>query len=190
MQVIEINGNAGLWASDSQADIIIVDEGYAAVEFNERTVTIGSGEGLRYHPDELYLTRMDEPYNRARLIGVLDGCAGLVHTVENTRGVIVRTGPGRGFQRLGLIEDDKQTTLLAKTESSGWTRIQYANAFGWVVSLAVESNCDLTILPNDIPEEETLRAINANERELSILRPFFGNPALDGFFYQFIDSDS
>jgi hypothetical protein len=190
MQIVEINGNAGLWASDSQADVILVNEGFAAIEFNERRATFGAGEGLRYHPDKFDLAQVTAPYNRARLIGALDGCIGLVRTIEDTRGVIVRTGPGQGFQARGLIQDDEITALLAETESTGWTRIQHANAFGWILSLAVEANCDLATLANDTPEEEILRAVNADERELAILRPFFGIPGLDGFFYQFIAENS
>lgn len=189
VELVEITGNVGLWASHSQADVILVENGFVTLNFNERTGTIGAGEGWRYHPDDFQLTRLDEPFNRARLIGILDGCAGLIRTQEGNRGVIVRTGPGQGFQRRGLIEDNQQAPLLAQTETTGWTRIQYANAFGWVVSAAVTSNCDLQSLPDDSPEEETLRAINADERELAMLRPFFGIVGLDGFFYQFIEED-
>ena len=37
--------------------------------------------------------------------------------------------------------------------------------------------------PDDTPEEDTRQAINAGPRELALLRPFYGNPALDSWFY-------
>ena len=185
LEIVGITGDAGLWASETQADVLVVDQGFVTIQFDGRTGTIGEAEGWRYNAADFELTRLDEPYNRARLIGTLDGCTGIVHTSEGNRGVIVRTGPGQGFQKRGLIEDNQTASLLAKTETTGWTRIQHANAFGWILSSAVESNCELPVLPDDSPEEETLHVINGDERELALLRPFFGIVGLDGFFYQF-----
>lgn len=189
-QIVEIHGNAAVWADETQPDVIVVDKGYVTVDFDKRVGTIGEGEGWRYDPNQFELERLEAPYNRARLIGALDGCVGLVKTEQGKRGVIVRTGPGRGFQRRGLIEDDMLTTLLARTETTGWTRIQHANAFGWVLSSAVESDCQLPTLPDNSPEEETIRTVNADERELKMLRPFYGIVGLDGFFYQFIEEQN
>ncbi|MDQ7025754.1 MAG: hypothetical protein Q9P44_09360 [Anaerolineae bacterium] len=176
-------GAFGIWSKSTtpDEDTVIVAEGQVTV--NE--VLVEAGNGLMAH-DEMRVVAMSAPYNQARLIAVLDGCIGIVQTRAGTRGVLARTGAGTGYQRRGLIGDSGQLPLLGATESTGWTRIQFLNGFGWVVSNAVTSDCDLPSLPDDSPEESIIQVTNADEFELAMLRPFYGNPLLDAWFYNIV----
>jgi hypothetical protein len=177
------SGLLGVWSDRLADDSVTVADGHATLQTDTRPDRLEAGQGYRYQPDTPDIQSFPPPLNRARLIGVLDGCPGLVATRDDTRGVLVRTGAGTGYQRRGLIEDNRTVPLLARTQSGFWTRIQYANGFGWVVSDAVSSDCTLPRLPDDTPEEDIRRAINTDPRERELLRPFYGNPALDSWFY-------
>jgi hypothetical protein len=183
ISVTAAEGQFALWSDRFTPDSVTVAAGHVTLQSDTAMTQLEAGRGYRYQADTPDVQTFEPPLNRARLIGVLDGCPGLVTTIEATRGVLVRTGAGTGYQRRGLIEDDATVPLLARTQSGFWTRIQYANGFGWVVSDAVTTDCDLPRLPDDTPEEDIRRAINADARELELLRPFYGNPALDGWFY-------
>jgi hypothetical protein len=183
MTITEAEGQFALWSDRFTPDSVTVATGHAMLQSATSITRLETGQGYRYQPHTPDVQAFEPPLNRARLIGVLDGCPGLVTTIEATRGVLVRTGAGTGYQRRGLIEDDRTVPLLARTQSGFWTRIQYASGFGWVVSDAVTTDCDLPRLPDDTPEEDIRRAINADPRERELLRPFYGNPALDGWFY-------
>jgi hypothetical protein len=184
--LIGLEGNAGLWSAPNQPDIVTVAEGFATVRSGDSETEIRSGEGFRDTAEGGEIASLEAPYSAARLIGVLDGCAGLVQTGE-LAGVRVRTGAGRGYQQRGLIDNGNNAVLLGRTETSGWTRIQYASGFAWISSFALETECDLPILPDDSPEEDITRVINSDERELALLASYFGSPLFDGFFYGFED---
>lgn len=182
--LIGLEGTAGLWASPLQADIVTIAVGLAAVRSGSLVSEIHTGEGFRDNAEGGEVSALEMPYSAARLIGTLDGCSGLVQTGE-LAGVRVRTGAGRGYQQRGLIDNGEQAILLGQSESSGWTRIQFASGFAWITSFALETDCVLPILPNDSPEEDITRVVNGDERELDLLLPYFGSPLFDGFFYGF-----
>lgn len=192
--VVAADGLFGIW-SDKDIDIpendtIIVAHGHLMVDDGYWILPLDDAHGLYagvYNEAENLFgwLIMLPPYNQARLIGTLEGCIGTVQTRDDTRGVLVRTGAGTGYQRRGLIEDSGSVRLMGETESTGWTQIQFLNGFGWVVSSAVTTDCDLPSLPDDSPEESIIQVTNADEIELAMLRPFYGNPVLDTWFYDF-----
>jgi hypothetical protein len=184
IEVIAVEGDAGLWSSPIEADIVTVAQGSARIRSGENESEILAGQGYRDNPDGGEIAAIESPYSAARLVGVLDGCTGLVQTGE-LAGVRVRTGAGRGYQQRGLIDNGQEAILLGQTESSGWTRIQFASGFAWITSFSLISDCDLPILPNDSPEEDLTRVVDGDERELALLLPYFGSPLFDGFFYSF-----
>lgn len=44
----------------------------------------------------------------------------------------VRLGPGRSFQRIGIIQPQMITTVFGTDESGTWYRIEFREGFGWV----------------------------------------------------------
>jgi hypothetical protein len=184
--LISLQGNAGLWSATNHADIVTVAEGFATLRSGDNETEISSGKGFRDTAAGGEIATLETPYSAARLIGVLDGCNGLVQTGD-LAGVRVRTGAGLGYQQRGLIDNGNNAILLGRTETTGWTRIQYASGFAWISSFALETDCDLPLLPDDSPEEDITRVVNGDERELALLLPYFGSPLFDGFFYGFED---
>lgn len=184
IDVIAVEGNAALFSAPRQADVVTVAQGSTTVLSGEHESVIAMGEGFRDTDEGGTVNPITMPYSAARLIGELDGCTGIVDTGE-LQGVRVRTGAGRGYQQRGLIDNGAEAVLLGQTETSGWTRIQFASGFAWITAYSLQSDCVLPILPNDSPEEDLTRVVNADERELDLLAPYFGSPLFDGFFYGF-----
>jgi hypothetical protein len=182
--LIALQGSAGLWSSPNQPDIVTLADGLATVRSGDTETELASGEGFRDTAEGGEIATLETPYSAARLIGILDGCSGIVQTGE-LAGVRVRTGAGRGYQQRGLIDNGNNAVLLGQTETSGWTRIQYASGFAWISSFALETDCVLPILPDDAPEEDITRVVNGDEQELALLLSYFGSPLFDGFFYGF-----
>lgn len=187
------DGTFGIWSDQLSNDVVTVAAGTVLLADDaDQTLTLTAGAGARYQATASEVLIFPQPLNRARLIGELDGCPAVVNTLDEFRGVLVRTGAGQGYQRRGLIEDSGVAKLLGRTQSGFWTRIQYGNGFGWVVSIAVTDDeaCDLNRLPDNTPEEFILRALDPDPREQQLLFPFYGSPALDGWFYRYTDDET
>lgn len=182
MRLDRVDGRLALWADSNEADTVTVSSGRAAVTVAGMAYTVEAGQGLRVQGDAVQIAAFDAPHNQARLIGALDGCPGTIQTVNDAAGVLLRNGPGTGYLRRDRIEDGQATALLGRTDI-GWVRVQHANGIGWVTETTVETDCALpTIEPR---EEDATQVVNADERELRVLEPFFGSPLFDGFFYVF-----
>lgn len=188
-RIVDGNGLVGIWSDNLSDDVITVAEGQISVDAEGETYPVAENEGLRYRPNDVAVMAFDGNLNRARLIGEVDGCTAPVNVIEQYDGVLVRQGAGTNFPRRGLIRDGDIATLLAQTETSGWVRVQYKTSFGWSIAIAMETQCDLPTLPDDAAEEDFLSVINPTEDELSLLRPFFGDPRFDGVFFRYREEE-
>lgn len=176
----------GIWAFASEPDTIIVQSGQVSVFEAEVPLKITAGEGIRHGFPP---TAMQPPYNAARLEAQLDSCTGIVQA-ENAPNLIVRRSAGQGYEPLTSLENGLEVALVGITESGFWTRIQVLTGFGWVQSLALESNCtDLTIYDDEPPQEFFTSIVNVTDDELALFESFFGSPLVDGYTYQFIESN-
>lgn len=127
---------------------------------------------------------MTAPYNYPRLIAELDGCEGTVQTRVGSRGLRVYTGAGTAYDVRGTLAGIDTVYQFTETVSGYWRRIQYGNDFGWVITDAIDSDCNfLPIVADDTPEQIGLRVIAPDAREQSLLRPFFGTRDTDPFFF-------
>ena len=176
----------GIWSFTDAIDAVTVADGIATVFANDTDITIPAESGYFAESDRLEATPFDPEWHAAGLEASLYGCKGQVKTAANAP-LLVRAGPGRGFLTMGTLDVSRVVATMAETETTGWTRIQFLTGFGWIQSLAIESNCpDLPVLPDDSPQEKFVTVINVSDEEEAILQPFFQSPATNVFSYQFV----
>lgn len=174
---------AFLLVDDGQGGLV-GDTAFAAI-FAKDAITAGSGPG-----NVDLLSSRENPFNPAQIEGDLFGCPGTVRT-EDGRDLNARAAPSTDSPRFGTIPDRARVPVMGINESGGWYRVQYKSGFGWVQRLAVmlpDADCTIPALPDDSFDVPT-RIINPDEREVALLKPFYGTPSDDPFFYQFTDSD-
>ncbi len=171
-----------IWADPSQADVITVAEGAITVSTRDaRAYALNAGEAFRYAPDEPLLLTLDAPFNRARVLVATDStCAGSIQTRDDAG---VYLGAGTGYEQRGFIDEAGTYPLFARTRSGFWTRIQFGNGFGWIVTELVDVRCFLPIVPDDTGERTREQVIAPSTQELDLLRPFFGDLSDDPWFY-------
>lgn len=176
----------GIWSFTDATDAVTVAQGNAIVLMNDISVDVPAETGFFAEPERSESIAFDPEWHAAGLEARLYGCEGVVQTAGDTP-LLVRTGPGRGFQPMGTLDVSRIVPLMATTATTGWTRIQFLTGFGWIQSLAIESDCtDLPVVPDDSPEEKFVTIINVTDDELSVLRPFIDSPANNAFVYQFV----
>jgi len=180
--VFDAQGTFAMWTDRVLADVVTVADGNVLVATRDGFFSrIQAAHGLRYDADNPEVLAIDEPYNRARMISNVDArCIGEITPDSNT---LVYTGAGTGYEERGAIREVADYPLLARTRSGYWTRIQYGNGFGWVITEAVDISCFLPLVPDDVPERFNERVISADRRELALLEPFFGTILDDPWFY-------
>ncbi len=175
-----------VWSFDDATDAVTVAEGTATIVANDTDITIPAESGFLAEPDRTEAIQFEPEWNSAALEAGLYGCPGVS---PGNVSLLVRTGPGQGFVAMEALEVNSTVPLMAQTESSGWTRIQFLTGFGWVQSLALTTDCtDLPILPNTVPEEKYITVVNVTNEEIDILRPFFQSPGTNAFTYQFVEN--
>jgi hypothetical protein len=173
-----------VWAQDDQSAVVTVAEGQAEVSANDQVFPVTAGGGIRVAPpnriDEMEL---DVPLNAARLIGLLDGCSGMMDT-SGEQNVNVRVGPDIDSTVIGNIADEEPVRLLAIAEYANWYRIQAFSGFGWVQRRLVDNACeDLIVLPSNTVEHN-IGVFQISADELALLQPFYGPPEDDLWFYR------
>jgi hypothetical protein len=175
----------GIWSFADATDAVTVAVGTAMVSANDTDISIPSEAGFFAEVDRTEATLFKPEWHAAGLEASLYGCEAQVRTARDVP-LLVRSGPGRGFLAMGTLDVSRVVAVMAETETTGWTRIQFLTGFGWIQSLAIESNCtDLPVFPDDAPEEKFITVINVTNEELAILQPFFESPANNAFSYQF-----
>lgn len=185
---IEITQPAALmsiWSFTDATDVVTVAEGLATIINNGTEIDVPAESGFFAEEDRTESVAFDPEWHAAGLEASLYGCEGVVQTANNV-GLLVRTGPGRGFQAMGTLDVSRKVFLMANTETTGWTRIQFLTGFGWIQSLAVQSECtDLPVFSDDSPEEKFVTLVNVTDDEFVLLQPFFQSPAENAFVYKF-----
>ncbi|XWX04220.1 hypothetical protein VZO05_01440 [Aggregatilineales bacterium SYSU G02658] len=173
--------HSAVWSLPDLTDSLAVAQGEVVVSGAvEQRITAGQMAWLSVPAQVVTLS---EPFNNARLEGALFGCAGSVKT-DGGQNLLVRRGIGTGYQALGFIPDREPISAMAINESENWVRIQFRNHFGWVLRLALDINCpDLLRLPNNLPPERLYSVTEYTAEEVELLRPFYGEPRDDPFFY-------
>lgn len=158
---------------------LIVADGEAFGRVGDESVTVEAGYGWRADHAPLPI---DAPANFARLDAMLDGCPGVVDTIEDVD-LRVRVGATTLYYPLGAFPEGSPVTLLGITEDRRYFRVQYLSAYGWVERLAVDTECaNLPIYPNE-SVEVILRLPLPQPEEIALLTPFYGQPQDDPWFY-------
>lgn len=188
MQITQPARLMSVWSFPDEVDTLTVAEGTAIVAYNDTQVEVSEKTGYRAEPDRTSAIAFHPQWNAARLEAQLYGCEGEVQTIGNVT-LLVRTGPGGGFQPMGTLDVGRIVSVMAQTETTEWTRIQFLTGFGWIRSTAIESDCtDIPILPDNTPEERFITVYNASAEETAILQPFFMSPADNAFVYRFVNN--
>ncbi len=176
----------GIWSFPDTTDAVTVAVGTAMVLNNGIEIPVPAETGFLAEPDRTEAVAFDPEWHSAGLEASLYGFRGQVKTAAESP-LLVRVGPGRGYQAMGTLDISRIVDVMAETETTGWTRIQFLTGFGWTQSLAIESDCpDLPILSDDSPQEKFVSVINVSDEELGILAPFFESPATNVFSYEFV----
>lgn len=167
------------WSRADGPDAVTVSAGAVMLEAGENPVAVDEGYGWYAGQPPVTLA---EPMNAAALIALYEGCAGEVRI--DLRALNVREGPGRGYLAIGNFVDGDAVAVLGINQSSGWYRVRFNSHFGWVESLAVRARCDDLPRFADTTRETFVQAIGAGAEEREWLRPYFGQPAEDPWFYR------
>jgi len=176
----------GIWSFSDAVDAVTVASGSATVSADDSDISIPAESGFFAEPERTDAVMFDAEWHAAGLEASLYGCEGQVQTAGNVP-LLVRTGPGQGFQTMGTLDVSRIVQLMGMTETTSWTRIQFLTGFGWIRSQAIESDCtDLSVFPDDAPEEKFVRIVNVTEDELAVIAPFFESPETNAFSYQFV----
>lgn len=171
-----------VWSRDDQDDFITVARGTARGSSGGDSFAVTAGEGLRLGADGSRITAFDGPLNAPRLIGLQDGCPGIVQTLGDEN-LNIRIAPNEGDTLLGSIPSQTPVRLLGVTPFDDWYRIQVLSVFAWVRAPAVATDCtDLPVLPYTRIERNN-SILEADPVEVELLRPFYGLPAADSLFY-------
>lgn len=186
LQVTSPASLMALWSFPDVTDVVTVAGGTATVNANDTDISVPAESGFFAEPNRTEAVMFDPEWHAAGLEADLYGCEGEVQTAGNVP-LLVRTGPGQGFQAMGTLDVSRVVPLMGMTETTQWTRIQFLTGFGWIRSLAIQSDCtDLEIFPDDAPEEKFITLVNVRDGELAILQPFFQTPASNGFVYKVV----
>lgn len=185
LQSAEENGPAHFAVWSQRASAITVAAASGSVEIvteDGEWVRVNAGEVVRLLDDEVQRLVLDAPLNRARLIAALEGCPGVVRITTDAPFLTVRAGAGTFYAPRGALDDGVEVQLLGRTASGGWTRLQFGNGFGWVISNAIRTDCPLPRLP-DAAREQPIRAIEPIRPEANLLAPFFADATFDEYFF-------
>lgn len=174
------------WSFAEATDAVTVAQGNAIVNFDNNEILVMAESGFFADGTLTEAIPFKPEWSAAALESILYGCEGIVQTASGSP-LLVRTGPGRGFQAMGTLDVSRIVQLLSTTETTGWTRIQFLSGFGWIQSSAINSECiNLPTLPDDTPEERFITIINVRDDERVLLEPFFTSPANNAFTYKFV----
>ncbi|RMG77209.1 MAG: hypothetical protein D6711_02075 [Chloroflexi bacterium] len=183
LTVTQASQRFAIWAENDIADAVLSAEGELSLIQDEQSYTIMTNQG--YHAAYQTILDLTPPLNEPRLRSELEGCPGLIDTVNNLN-LIVRNGSTVDTLPMGAIPDNTPILLLGISSSGRRYRLQFLNDFGWVDALAVETDCqDLPVFP--IPYiEYSPYVVNVTEAEAAWLLPYFGAVEDDEWFYRFV----
>ncbi len=173
------------WVRPEQIFSLTVADGAVDIQMDD-TITVRAGEGVFRKVGLQQVITFDPPWNAAQMRGLIEGCPGMVDTVGEVP-LRVRIGPGTGYVAMGGFAFRQPVQIMAVNESRGWYRIPFLGGFGWILRSAIETDCqNLPVLPDDTIESPEY-AVNASEDEIRLLEPFFGQPLLNEWFFQWAE---
>jgi hypothetical protein len=188
---LTITQPAAHFALQAEADApatLIVASGRAHVLLGEREMDLSampgrdgtiSGVALRSDQRSPYTRAL--PLNFAQVDGALEGCSGIAQAAGEDA-LNVRTAVGSG-DVVGALPNGTPVQIMGVSNNGRYYRVQFLSGFGWVLSLGMTTPCaDLPILPN-ASREAVYGALDVTAAELALLRPFFGDPPADTWFY-------
>jgi hypothetical protein len=176
-----------VWSLPDSPPAIITAQGSARARRLNAVYNMRSGEGVLERFGIVSLAAVPPPLNEASLEAALFGCPAVVRTTGRV-GLDVRRGPGQTFDALDLIFDDNAVSVLARTASGEWSRVQFLSGFGWMLSRALVADCPaLPTLPDTVGRESLVRAWNVPAEEETLLRPFFGSPVINSVFFRYTE---
>lgn len=86
--------------------------------------------------------------------------------------VSLRTGPGRDFDRITVVDPVVTLQAIGRTADTRWIQVDYDGQFGWIASYLLVWSGDVTILPvdgvNPAPFVRRAGAIGVTTRETPI----------------------
>lgn len=167
------------WSRSTGPDAVTVYEGVVRLEANEIQVAIGENHG--WYAGEAPVL-LDDALNAAALIALYEGCEGVVSI--DLRSLRVREGPGEGYVVIGYFNNGDRVSVMGVNQSNGWYRVRSDSHFGWVQALAVQAACDNLPRSADTTRELFVQAAGATALEREWLRPYFGLPVDDLWFYR------
>lgn len=167
------------WSRSAGPDVVTVYEGVVTLETNETRLEIPESHGWYAGEPPVLL---EEPLNSAALIARYEGCEGIVRI--DLRALNVREGPGQGYILIGYFADGDSLSVMAINQSNGWYRVRLNSHFGWVEALAVRAVCGGLPRLADTTREPFVQAPGTTEAEREWLRPYFGQPSDDPWFYR------
>lgn len=163
---------------------VIAAEGGLGVMIGDTLLTLEAGQGIIVGQGEISpVINVPYPANFARLDGIINGCPGVVQA-RGERDLNVRVGPSLAYDAIGVLVNDTSVQLMAVSEFGERYRIQYLSGYGTILATGVVTTCrDLPVIPyNSV--ETYYSIVDPTQRELQLLRPFYGTPEDDSVFYR------
>lgn len=178
---MEARGDFFLQSKPDGLLYVVVAEGALSLNAEGRLYELPAYHGIRINDSVGQIVQIENPtINPARVEGTLDGCPGVVSS--SGLKLRVRAGPGDEFFFMGSLEDGSPLQLVG--QSNGWYRFQFLSDFGWLLAAAISTDCqELPILPF-LGVENAPGIVQYQDWEVDLLRPFFGEPAEDVWFYR------
>lgn len=172
-----------IWAETDIADAVLVASGEVILNQADEAFTVSTEEG--YHAAHQTVLALTPPLSEPRLRSELEGCSGFIETIDD-QNLIVRNGSTMDTLPMGAIPDQTPIMLLGVSSSGGRYRLQFLSDFGWVDSLAVETDCvDLPVFPTPYIEYSPY-VVEITADEVAWLLPYFGDVQDNLWFYRFI----
>lgn len=172
----------GMQSYPNEPDYLVVANGAAVALVDGEEIQVRAGAGLRVDQKIEMVDPMPTPLHFAHLEETLYGCAGVVNT-NNNLDLRVRSTPFEGYYTFGSYPQGSPIELIGKSQNERWYFARYHSTFGWVLALAVITDCDLPKIPDD-SFKDYYGAANPQPFELQLLEPFYGTPEDDPFFYR------
>lgn len=173
-------------APNQEVMYAISTEGTLSVtDAQETLVELTAHHGIRIQEGIGETTPLSPQSSFAVIEGLLSECPGTVNAINNLR-LNVRTGPLIDYTAVGSVPNNIDVNIIALSESRERYRIQFLSNYGWILTEAVLSTCDLSTLPV-LPNswmERNIGVLQPSERELTLLEPFYGTPQNDRWFYR------
>jgi len=121
---------------DGGRSSLVTLDGEVSATAGADTSMVEGGFGVRSNVDET-LSPVVPATNFEELDAGLDGFDASFQTPGDVQ-LNVRLGPGRDFQRVGIIAPQAITTVFGTDESGEWYRIAFREGFGWVSGVTLD----------------------------------------------------